>query len=402
MTKKAKISIGASLFILIAALLYFFVFKTSTVPLTVETVTARTGDINTVVTATGTIEAVKQVEVGTQVSGVVEKIYVDYNSTVKAGQLIAELDKENLRQAHTQAQAAYKVALNERNYMQTIYERQKSLYREKVISQSEYQEAEYNLATAKGSLEQKLSDFKKAETNLGFANIYSPIDGVILSRDVDEGQTVAASFSTPTLFTIAQDLKQMQVEADVDEADIGNVKQGQRVVFTVDAFPGEEFNGAVTQVRLNSTVESNVVTYKVIIKADNPDEKLKPGLTATVSIYTMEIKDILILEAKALNFTPDPDLLQKYNAGAGMKAVQADVKKAAPENALKTVWIKSAKGMEPMEVKTGRTDGINYEILSGLSKGDEVVTTLEDAGAAGGMPQGGASSPFMPKPPSKK
>ncbi len=402
MTKKAKISIGASLFILIAALLYFFVFKTSTVPLTVETVTARTGDINTVVTATGTIEAVKQVEVGTQVSGVVEKIYVDYNSTVKAGQLIAELDKENLRQAHTQAQAAYKVALNERNYMQTIYERQKSLYREKVISQSEYQEAEYNLATAKGSLEQKLSDFKKAETNLGFANIYSPIDGVILSRDVDEGQTVAASFSTPTLFTIAQDLKQMQVEADVDEADIGNVKQGQRVVFTVDAFPGEEFNGAVTQVRLNSTVESNVVTYKVIIKADNPDEKLKPGLTANVSIYTMEIKDILILEAKVLNFTPDPDLLQKYNADAGMKAVPADVKKAAPENTLKTVWIKNAKGMEPREVKTGRTDGINYEILSGLVKGDEVVTTLEAASAADGMPQGGASSPFMPKPPSKK
>lgn len=402
MTRKAKITIGVSLFILIAALVYFFVFKTKAVPLSVETATVQTGDINTIVTATGTIEAVKQVEVGTQVSGVVEKIYVDYNSTVKAGQLIAELDKENLRQAHTQAQAAYKVALNERNYMQTIYERQKSLNREKVISQSEYQEAEYNLATAKGSLEQKLSDLKKAETNLGFANIYSPIDGVILSRDVDEGQTVAASFSTPTLFTIAQDLKQMQVEADVDEADIGNVRQGQRVVFTVDAFPGEEFNGAVTQVRLNSTVESNVVTYKVIIKAENPDEKLKPGLTATVSIYTMEIKEVLILEAKAFSFTPDPDLLQKYNAAAGTVTAPADVKQPDTENSLKTVWIKSPKGIHPREVKTGRTDGINYEILSGLAKGDKVVTTLEAASAADGMPQGSASSPFMPKPSSKK
>ncbi|MEL1242822.1 efflux RND transporter periplasmic adaptor subunit [Flavobacterium sp. DGU11] len=402
MTRKAKIITGVLVAVVIAGILYFFVLKPKAAPLVVETATVKTGDINTIVTATGTIEAVKQVEVGTQVSGVVEKVYVDYNSVVKAGQLIAELDKENLQQQLTQARSAYNVALNERNYLQMIYDRQKSLYNEKVISRSEFQEAEYNLATGKGSLQQKLSDLKKAETNLGYSKIYSPIDGVVLSKDVNEGQTVAASFSTPTLFTIAQDLKQMQVEADVDEADIGNVKQGQRVVFTVDAFPGEEFNGAVTQVRLNSTVESNVVTYKVIIKADNPDEKLKPGLTATVSIYTMEIKDVLILEAKALNFTPDPDLLQQYNAGAGMKAIPADVKKAAPENALKTVWIKSAKGMESREVKTGRTDGINYEILSGLSKGDEVVTTLEAAGAADGMPQGGASSPFMPKPPSKK
>lgn len=402
MTRKAKIITGVLVAVVIAGILYFFVLQPKAAPLIVETATVKTGDINTVVTATGTIEAVKQVEVGTQVSGVVEKVYVDYNSVVKAGQLIAELDKENLQQQLTQAKSAYNVALNERNYLQMIYDRQKSLYNEKVISQSEFQETEYNLTTGKGSLQQKLSDLKKAETNLGYSKIYSPIDGVVLSKDVNEGQTVAASFSTPTLFTIAQDLKQMQVEADVDEADIGNVKQGQRVVFTVDAFPGEEFNGAVTQVRLNSTVESNVVTYKVIIKADNPDEKLKPGLTATVSIYTMEIKDILILEAKALNFTPDQDLLQQYNASADMKAVPADVKKASPENALKTVWIKSAKGMESMEVKTGKTDGINYEILSGLAKGDEVVTTLEAAGAADGMPQGGASSPFMPKPPSKK
>lgn len=405
MNKKSKIIISIALLGIIGLGLYFFVFKEKKQAINIETAQVTKGSISTVVTATGTIEAVKQVEVGTQVSGVVEKIYVDFNSPVKAGQLIAELDKENLSELLSQAKSAYNVAATEQKYQQTIYARQKSLYDSKVISQADFQLAEYNLATAKGAAQQKLSDLKKAETNLGYANIYSPINGVVLSRDVDEGQTVAASYSTPTLFTIAQDLKQMQVEADVDEADIGNVKQGQRVVFTVDAFPGEEFNGSVTQVRLNSTVESNVVTYTVIIKADNPDEKLKPGLTATVSIYTMEIKDVLTVPAQALNFTPDAAALQQYNESQGI--AQQSAPAAAPDQKLvandtaKTVWVKTAQGLEPKDIKVGSNDGINYQVLSGLAEGDAVVTTLQaiTEKAAGGDT---ASSPFMPKPPGQK
>ncbi|MFP9113451.1 efflux RND transporter periplasmic adaptor subunit [Flavobacterium sp. RHBU_3] len=404
MKNNKKILIAVVALVIVGLGLYFFVFNKKEQPVTVDTTTVKKGNISTVVTATGTIEAVKQVEVGTQVSGVVKKIYVDYNSRVKSGQLIAELDKDNLNELLDQAKAAYDVAVNDQKYKQTLYNRQKQLYQASVISQADFQEAEYNLATAKGTAIQKLSDLKKAQTNLGYANIYSPIDGVVLSRDVDEGQTVAASYSTPTLFTIAQDLKQMQVEADVDEADIGNVKQGQRVTFTVDAFQGEEFQGTVTQVRLNSTVESNVVTYTVIIKADNENEKLKPGLTATVSIYTMEVKDVLTIEGQALNFQPDSLLLQQYNAIHGITAKPVSIPKKAEggNDTKKTVWIETPNGLEPKEVTVGRNDGINYEIQGGLIEGEKVVTHMEATVTNTSQPAGQASSPFMPKPPGSK
>jgi HlyD family secretion protein len=404
MKNNKKILVAIAALLVVGLGLYFFVFSKKEQPVTVNTATVKKGTISTVVTATGTIEAVKQVEVGTQVSGVVQKIYVDYNSRVKAGQLIAELDKDNLNELLEQARAAYNVAVSDKNYKQTLYNRQKQLYQANVISQADFQEAEYNLATSKGTAEQKLSDLKKAQTNLGYANIYSPIDGVVLSRDVDEGQTVAASYSTPTLFTIAQDLKQMQVEADVDEADIGNVKEGQRVSFTVDAFPGEEFSGSVTQVRLNSTVESNVVTYTVIIKADNENEKLKPGLTATVSIYTMEVKDVLTVEGQALNFVPDSVTLQQYNQQHGYaSAAPTAPKETGQAGDNKVVWVETPTGLQPKEIKIGRNDGINYEILQGLTEGEKVVTRIE-SGTASSTPaaSGEASSPFMPKPPGSK
>lgn len=403
MKNNKKILVAIVALLVVGLSLYFFVFDKKEQPVTVTATTVKKGNISTVVTATGTIEAVKQVEVGTQVSGVVQKIYVDYNSRVTSGQLIAELDKDNLNELLEQARAAYNVAVNDKNYKQTLYNRQKQLFQANVISQADFQEAEYNLATSKGTVEQRLSDLKKAQTNLGYANIYSPIDGVVLSRDVDEGQTVAASYSTPTLFTIAQDLKQMQVEADVDEADIGNVKEGQRVTFTVDAFPGEEFSGSVTQVRLNSTVESNVVTYTVIIKADNEDEKLKPGLTATVSIYTMEINDVLTVEGQALNFVPDSVALQQYNQQHGFANTAPPAPKKQDDQATKVVWIETPDGLQPKEIKTGRNDGINYEILQGLAEGEKVVTRME-AGSTGTTATAGdeASSPFMPKPPGSK
>ncbi|HCC29569.1 MAG TPA: efflux RND transporter periplasmic adaptor subunit, partial [Marinilabiliales bacterium] len=246
--QRKKIIITASVICLLILSLWLIVKFTGKTKNTVqiETTTVSKGNISNLVTATGTIEPIKQVEVGTQVSGVVQNIYVDYNSEVKSGQLIAELEKTNLLASVNEAMANYNTALYEMNYLQKIFDRQEALFQKKVISETDYDEAQYKLITAKGTVEKRKTDLEKAKTNLSYASIYSPIDGVILSKSVDVGQTVAASFSTPTLFTIAQNLKEMQVEADVDEADIGQVKEGQRVVFNVDAFQGEEFQGVVT------------------------------------------------------------------------------------------------------------------------------------------------------------
>ncbi|MEC8682795.1 MAG: efflux RND transporter periplasmic adaptor subunit, partial [Bacteroidota bacterium] len=303
-TTQSKIILAVILVCIIAGVGYAFFGADSGTTITAETTTVTKGKVATMVTATGTIEPLTEVEVGTQVSGEVEKIYVDYNSTVTKGQLLAELDKTNLIAALQQANASYSNAVTQRDYYNKIYSRQKKLYEEEVISQADFDDAEYNFNNSKISVTQALSDLQKAKTNLSYADIYSPIDGVVLSKEVDEGQTVAASFETPTLFTIAKDLKEMQVEADVDEADIGNVAEGQRVSFTVDAYQGETFTGTITQVRLDPTEEESVITYTVVIKADNPDLKLKPGLTATVSIYTLELDDVLTTEAKAVNFNP--------------------------------------------------------------------------------------------------
>ncbi|MAX71283.1 MAG: efflux transporter periplasmic adaptor subunit [Flavobacteriaceae bacterium] len=379
----------------IAAIAYYTFFKgDDTMMIEAKTVTVKKGEVTTMVTATGTIEPITQVEVGTQVSGVVEKIYVDYNSVVKEGQLIAELDKTNLRASLTQAQAAYDNALSQQTYTKTIYERQKTLFDNQVISKSDYDDALYDYQTAKGTVTQRLSDLQAARTNLGYASIYSPIDGVVLSRDIDEGQTVAASYSTPTLFTIAQDLREMQVEADVDEADIGNVKEGQRVTFTVDAYIGETFEGEVTQVRLDPTVESNVVTYVVVIKADNPDLKLKPGLTATISIYTLELKNIITTEAKAVNFKPDQQTLNNYYAQHNLPN---DIN--IPNDGT-TLWVYNTNGsLLPKTVKLGASDGVSVQVISGVNEGDKLVYSLKETAVADLSSDTEAESPFMPKPP---
>lgn len=408
---KKNVLIGSAILVVATILVYFLFIKKEVRTVAVETVKVERGDINTVVTATGTIQPTKQVAVGTQVSGVVKKIYVDFNSKVKAGQLIAELDKTNLIASVNEAKANYKNALNEVNYLEKIFARQAGLFKNKSISQNDYDEALYKLNNAKGALEQRKYDLNKMETNLGYADIYSPIDGVILSKAVDVGQTVAASFSTPTLFTIAEDLRQMQVEANVDEADIGNVKIGQRVTFTVDAYQGEEFSGTVTQVRLNATTTSNVVTYKVIVKADNPDEKLLPGLTATISIYTLELKDVLTVSSQAFNFNPDMQMLKTYNAqlsgevpDAGLKmGSNAPKEEAKTDKHQKTVWIKDAKGIHPARVTVGSNDGINTEITGELKMGDEVTVSMayqEKNNRTKG--EGSSDSPFMPKPPGKR
>ena len=397
MKNKKTIIISSIVVVIVAIVAYFFMKGDNTIIIEPKTVEAKKADVTTMVTATGTIEPITQVEVGTQVSGVVEKIYVDYNSIVKEGQLIAELDKTNLKAAATQSQAGYDNAVSQRNYMKTIYDRQKTLYDNKVISKSDFDEAAYNYETAKGTVTQRYSDLQSARTNLSYANIYAPIDGVVLSRAIDEGQTVAASFSTPTLFTIAQDLKEMQVEADVDEADIGYVKEGQRVEFTVDAYIGETFNGVVTQVRLDPTVSSNVVTYTVVIKAENPDLKLKPGLTATISIFTLELKDVLTAEAKAINFNPEAETLATYNLHHNLQN-KSDI--SSKETKL---WILgSDKSITSKTVKLGASDGVNVQILSGIAAGEKLVYSLKaiaKSEASPGGPEGTSESPFMPKPP---
>ncbi|MBU3013107.1 efflux RND transporter periplasmic adaptor subunit [Polaribacter vadi] len=402
MKTKKTIIISSVVIATIAFAVYFFLIKgNDAIIIEAKTITAKKSNVTTMVTATGTIEPINQVDVGTQVSGVVEKVYVDYNSEVKAGQLIAELDKTNLMAAKTQAQAAYDNAITQRNYMKTIYDRQKSLFDNQVISKSDFDTATYDYATAKGTVTQRLSDLQSATTNLGYANIYSPIDGVVLSKDIEEGQTVAASYSTPTLFTIAQDLKEMQVEADVDEADIGQVIEGQRVEFTVDAYIGEIFNGVVTQVRLDPTITSNVVTYTVVIKADNENLKLKPGLTATISVYTLELKNVLSVEAKAINFKPEATTLSTYNLHHNLP-----VNTAITSSKTKTLWVLGAdRSITEKTVTLGASDGVNVQILSGVNPGDELVYSLKAISKSEGKPSGpsGANeSPFMPKPPGKK
>jgi len=390
---KKKIIISVLVLAAIVAVAFVFFKGDDANIVEAKTVVAKKANVTTMVTATGTMEPITQVEVGTQVSGVVEKIYVDYNSIVKEGQLIAELDKTNLNASKTQAQAAYDNAVSQRNYTQTIYERQKTLYENQVISKSDFDDANFNYQTAKGTVTQRYSDLQSARTNLGYANIYSPINGVVLSRAIDEGQTVAASLSTPTLFTIAQDLKEMQVEADVDEADIGQVIEGQRVEFTVDAYIGETFNGIVTQVRLDPTVTSNVVTYTVVIKADNPDLKLKPGLTATISIYTMELNDVLTAEAKAVNFKPVKATLEAYNK-------QEELGPSSIERSREgtTLWVLENNGaITPKKVTLGASDGVNVEIVSGIAEGEKLVYSLLGVSKSEAGTDAKSTSPFMPQ-----
>ena len=395
---KKTIIISSIAVIVIAFASYAFLKGDDGMVIEAKTIVAKQANVTTMVTATGTMEPITQVEVGTQVSGVVEKIYVDYNSVVTEGQLIAELDKTNLNAAKTQAQAVYDNAVNQRNYTKTIYDRQKTLFDNQVISKSDFDDAEFNYQTAVGTVTQRYSDLQQARTNLEYANIYSPIDGVVLSRAIDEGQTVAASLSTPTLFTIAQDLKEMQVEADVDEADIGQVTEGQRVEFTVDAYIGETFEGEVTQVRLDPTVTSNVVTYTVVIKADNPDLKLKPGLTATISIYTLELNNVLTVEAKAVNFKPENETLTSYNVQHHLEVDSSTYSKNES-----SLWVLGENGsITPKNVILGASDGVNIQVLNGIEEGEKLVYSLKEVAKSETSTAAKSESPFMPQRPGGK
>ena len=315
------------------------------------------------VTATGTIEAVTSVTVGTQVSGIVNKLFVDYNSQVKKGQVIAELDKTNLLSELNTAKANLASAQSSLNYQAANMERYKTLYKKGLVSADEYENALLTYRQAKEQVASSKENVQRAQTNLGYATITSPIDGTVISKSVEEGQTVAASFNTPELFTIAKDLTNMQVVANVDEADIGDVKEGDRVTFTVDAYPDDTFEGTVKQVRLEATTTNNVVTYEVVISAPNADLKLKPGLTANVTIYTQERSGVLAVANKALRFTPT-----KETVGKDMKIVDCKGKNK--------VWTLNGNTLTAHPVTIGQSDGINTEITKGLKQGDKIVTEI--------------------------
>ncbi len=352
---------------------------------------AQKANISQSITATGTIEPVTSVTVGTQVSGIVSHLYVDYNSEVKKGQVIAELDKTNLTSSLKTAQANKQSVLSNLNYQKANYERYKTLYDKGLISASEYEAAQLSYQQAREQLAQAQEEVQRAQTNLGYATITSPIDGIVLSKAVEEGQTVAASFSTPELFTIAQDLTNMQVVADVDEADIGGVREGCRVTFTVDAYPNDVFSGEVTQVRQEATNTNNVVTYEVVISAPNAELKLKPGLTANVTIFTSELHDVLTVPTKALRYTPEKETVGGRNI--------------VPSQAKHKVWVLEGNSVKAIAVEIGQSDGSNTQIISGLTEGQEIISGVkssipdEDVKTAD---QPTESSPFAPGPPGKK
>ena len=323
----------------------------------------KTETLQNSVTATGTIEAVTSVTVGTQVSGIVNKLYVDYNSQVKKGQVIAELDKTNLLSELNTAKANLASATSNLNYQAANMNRYQTLYKKGLVSADEYENALLTYRQAKEQVASSKENVQKAQTNLGYATITSPIDGTVISKSVEEGQTVAASFNTPELFTIARDLTNMQVVANVDEADIGGVKEGDRVTFTVDAYPDDTFEGTVKQVRLEATTTNNVVTYEVVISAPNADLKLKPGLTANVTIYTQERSGVLAVANKALRFTPT-----KETVGKDMKIVDCKGKNK--------VWTLSDKTLTAHPVTIGQTDGVHTEIIKGIRKGQKIVTEI--------------------------
>ena len=397
MNKKKIISLAVGVIIVAGIAIWAFGGQAKKRKVVYETATVDRANISNSVTATGTIEPVTEVEVGTQVSGIIDRLYADYNSVVTKGQLIAEMDKVTLQSELASQKATYDGAKAEYEYQQKNYERNKGLHEKQLISDTDYEQSLYNYQKAKSAFDSSKASLAKAERNLSYATITSPIDGVVISRDVEEGQTVASGFETPTLFTIAADLTQMQVVADVDEADIGDVEEGQRVSFTVDAYPNDVFEGKVTQIRLGATSSSSsttttttVVTYEVVISAHNPDLKLKPRLTANITIYTLDKQGVLSFPAKALRFTPAVPLV---GSNAVVKDCEGEHK----------VWTREGDTFTAHPVSIGISNGIVTEITGGINEGTQIVSdAVISTGAETTIAEGqgdGERSPFMPGPP---
>jgi len=385
---KKKVTIAIICVVIVAGVMAFFLKPSAKNKVELETAKVEKIDIRNSVTATGSVEPVTEVEVGTQVSGIVDRLFVDFNDEVTAGQVIALMDKINLEAELQSAQAQLSSAKTEYDYRQKEFNRTKALYEKELISESEYDAAYYQFETSKNAYNQAQASITKVKRNLSYATITSPIDGVVISRAVEEGQTVAAGFETPTLFTIAKDLTKMQIIANVDEADIGQVLEGQRVEFNVDAYPDDTFEGTVYQVRLEAKTESNVVTYEVVIKAENPDLKLKPGLTANITIFTEEKMGVISVPNKALKFNPEQGLM-------AMTGVEISGAPAEGNH----VWVLNGNSITSKAVKTGSSYNDKIEV-SGINEGETVVVGVSMLSSE--MPEAGKAperSPFMPTPP---
>lgn len=399
---KKKVMIGLAGIVIIAGGFFLFSGKKAGGRMVLETEKVGRTSITNVVTATGTVEPVTEVDVGTQVSGIIDKLYVDYNDVVTAGQLIAEMDKVTLEAELQSATAQLDKSKSEYEYQQKNYARSKVLFEKKLISDTEYETATYNYEQAKANYEESQASMVKVRRNLEYATITSPINGVVINKAVEEGQTVAAGFETPTLFTIAADLTKMQIIADVDEADIGSVQDGQRVSFTVDAYPNDVFEGKVEQIRLgessdsstssSSSSSSTVVTYEVVISADNPDLKLKPRLTANVYIYTMERNDVLSIPNKALRFIADANMLEPLGLTVENPTMQA------PEGK-RLVWVEEGTQLKPKAITVGSSNNNVTEVVDGLQEGEIVAVDLSAEAPEITPAAGQERSPFMPGPP---
>ena len=393
MKKRNIIIISVASVVVLALIIHFFAKETPKDAFRLDTTILSKNKITTTVTATGTIDPITEITVGTQVSGIISKIYVDFNSVVKKGQILAELDKTNLQNTYNSQLQNLTNSKTQYEFQQKNFQRSKELHDQNLISDIDFETAKYNFDLAETTYKLNQSNLKQAQTNLNYATITSPIDGVVLSRAVEQGQTVAASFSTPTLFDIAQDLTKMQVIANVDEADIGGIKDGQRVSFSVDAFPNDSFEGKVTQVRLKSTVTSNVVTYQVVVNTPNKGLKLKPGLTATITIYTVEKADIETLPNKAFNFKPDIETLKK--SGYTIENIRRKGKNLKENERL--IWALKGKTLREIKVDVGDADNSNTEIISGLTKNDSIILDKKLLADETKILNGTADrSPFMP------
>ncbi|OFX45424.1 MAG: hypothetical protein A2X13_04925 [Bacteroidetes bacterium GWC2_33_15] len=408
--KKAVLIFSVFTLILIA-LFGFLRMNNTSEQIQFETEIISTGDINSSITATGSLEAITTVEVGTQVSGIIQKIFVDFNSVVKNGQTIAILDTTMLYSSLLSVKADVQQKSANLEYTGKNLERVKMLFESTSVAESDYDQAIYNYETAKANYDASIASLEKAQINLSYATIISPINGVVISRSVDEGQTVAASFNTPTLFTIAQDLTKMQVVASIDEADIGQVNEGNKVLFTVDAYPDDEFEGKVIQKRLEPTISQNVVTYNVLIDAPNPDLKLMPGMTASLTILVEEETGVLKVQSKALRYKPSDEVLKdmmKNMPKPGEIPPQANQQKPAGFNPVNLsaslqkgealVWVKKDNVIMPRKIKTGLSNGTYITILEGLNEGDEIVLS-EKVVKKAEVKESESESPFMPKRP---
>ncbi|MCZ2460341.1 MAG: efflux RND transporter periplasmic adaptor subunit [Chitinophagales bacterium] len=413
--KKGKI-ILLLILIVAAAAVYYFYFRKDKEDRTVSFVTGKAeyGYIGLSVTATGTVQPVDTVTVGAQVSGVVQNVYVDFNDVVKAGQLIAKVDPSIIEQQLDQAKATLANAQSNLAYLQSNYDRQNQLYELGAISKADYQLALNQFNSAKASVSNATAQLNLAQRNLYYTNIYSPINGVVLNRNVSAGQTIASSFSAPTLFVIARDLTKMQVRADVDEADIGGVRSGQHVTFTVDAFPNDVFHGSVNQILLRPAVSANVVTYTTLIDVDNKSLKLKPGMTASINIYTQEDSNALLIPARAINFRPDTSVLKKYVFVKAKERLQetsnGDSTKGFREDNVKvitdggdeeirssSVWMLKGDTLIEKKILTGIDDDVHVHVIKGLSAGDEVITNMMTGAVKADNSDNAQRSPFMPQ-----